>query len=231
MASNPQPALWATSIPPAPLACRRYRSKVHMSDQALAQHYLDDALKTLRDYKKLAERALAQLSDEDFFRTLDPESNSIAVNMKHMAGNMLSRWTDFLTTDGEKPNRERDMEFVILPDTRRPGLLAYWEKGWQCVFEAIEPLGPDDLLRTVLIRGQQHTVMQAINRQIAHYAYHVGQIVYLAKHFKSTEWQSLSVPRNKSAEFNAYLEQKSSDTPSESRLDEIMDFARPNRGQ
>jgi hypothetical protein len=182
-----------------------------MNDQPLAQHYLDDALKTFRDYKTLAERALAQVSDEDFFDTLDPESNSIAVNMKHMAGNMLSRWTDFLTTDGEKPNRERDMEFVILPDTRKSDLLAYWEKGWQCVFDAIEPLGPDDLLRAVLIRGQQHTVMQAINRQIAHYAYHVGQIVYLAKHFKSTEWQSLSVPRNKSAEFNAYLEQKSSE--------------------
>ena len=204
-------ALWAMNIPPASLAGRLYRSKVHMSDQSLAQHYLDDALKTFRDYKKLAERALAQVSDEDFFDTLDPESNSIAVNVKRMAGNMLSRWTDFLTTDGEKPNRERDMEFVILPDTRKSDLLAYWEKGWQCVFDAIEPLGPDDLLRAVLIRGQQHTVMQAINRQIAHYAYHVGQIVYLAKHFKSTEWQSLSVPRNKSAEFNAYLEQKSAE--------------------
>ena len=168
-----------------------------------AQHYLADALQTFRDSKKLAERAFAQIGDEDFFKTLDDESNSIAVNMKHMAGNMLSRWTDFLTTDGEKPNRDRDMEFVILPDTGTAELLSYWEKGWQCVFSAIEPLGPDDLLRTVLIRGQEHTVLQAINRQIAHYAYHVGQIVFLAKHFKSSEWQSLSVPRNKSAEFNA----------------------------
>jgi hypothetical protein len=179
-----------------------------MSDQSLAQHYLTDALKTFRDQKNLAERAFAQTSDEDFFRTIDRESNSIAINMKHMAGNMLSRWTDFLTTDGEKPNRERDMEFVILPDTGKAELLAYWEKGWQCVFAAIEPLGPEDLLRVVLIRGQEHTVMQAINRQIAHYAYHTGQIVYLAKHFKSSEWQSLSVPRNKSAEFNAHLQQK-----------------------
>jgi len=203
-----------------------------MNDQSLAQHYLTDALKTFRDQKKLAERAFAQISDEDFFRTIDKESNSIAINMKHMAGNMLSRWTDFLTMDGEKPNRERDMEFVILPDSTRDDLLAYWEKGWQCVFDAIEPLGPEDLLRVVLIRGQEHTVMQAINRQIAHYAYHTGQIVYLAKHFKSNEWQSLSVPRNKSAEFNAHLEQKmkeSSDTARERRLDEVMDFARPKR--
>ncbi len=128
-----------------------------MSDQSLAQHYLTDALKTFRDQKKLAERAFAQISDEDFFRTIDKESNSVAINTKHMAGNMLSRWTDFLTTDGEKPNRERDMEFVIVPDTVKADLLAYWEKGWQCVFAAVEPLGPEDLLRVVLIRGQEHT--------------------------------------------------------------------------
>jgi hypothetical protein len=182
-----------------------------MNQQSLAQHYLDDALRTFRDCKKLAERAFAQVTDEDFFDTLDPESNSIAVNVKHMAGNMLSRWTDFLTTDGEKPNRQRDLEFETLPGATREDLLAFWENGWRCLFAAIEPLGPADLLRTVLIRGQEHTVVQAINRQIAHYAYHVGQIVYLAKHFKSTEWQSLSVPRNKSAEFNAYLEQKSAE--------------------
>jgi len=179
-----------------------------MSDQLLAQHYLDDALQTFRDNKKLAERAFAQVSDEDFFATIDSESNSIAVNIKHMAGNMMSRWTDFLTTDGEKPERNRDIEFVILPGTTKDEMIAYWEKGWQCVFDAIEPLGPEDLPRTVLIRGEKHTVVQAINRQMAHYAYHTGQIVYLAKHFKSSEWQNLSVPRNKSAEFNAYLEQK-----------------------
>jgi len=202
-----------------------------MNDQ-LAQHYLTDALQTFRDCKKLAERACAQVSDEDFFATLDPESNSIAVNLKHMAGNMLSRWTDFLTTDGEKPNRERDMEFEMLSGTTKDELLVYWEQGWQCVFAAIEPLSPDDLLRTVLIRGQEHTVMQAINRQIAHYSYHVGQIVYLAKHFKSSEWQTLSVPRNKSAEFNAFLEQKIKEpagTPRESRLDEVIDFAQSKR--
>jgi hypothetical protein len=179
-----------------------------MNDQSPAQHYLEDALRTFRDYKKLAEGAFAQTSDEYFFKTLDKESNSIAINVKHMAGNMLSRWTDFLTTDGEKPERDRDMEFVMLPGTTKDDMLAYWEQGWKCVFAAIEPLRPEDLMRTVTVRGQEHTVIQAINRQLAHYAYHVGQIVYLAKHFKSSKWKSLSVPRNKSAEFNAHLEKK-----------------------
>ncbi len=203
-----------------------------MNDQSIAEHYLTDALQTFRDYKTLAERAHAQISDEDFFKTIDPESNSIAVNMKHMAGNMLSRWTDFLTTDGEKPERNRDMEFVMLPKTTKDDMIAYWEQGWKSVFDAVEPLKPEDLMRTIRIRGQDHTVIQAINRQLAHYAYHVGQIVYLAKHFKSTEWQSLSVPRNRSGEFNAYLGEKlgqSSATPGESRLDEVMDFAVKNR--
>lgn len=176
-----------------------------MNDSSIGQHYLEDALRTFRDYKKLGERAFAQLSDEDFFRTIDDESNSIAVIIKHIAGNMLSRWTDFLTTDGEKPERNRDMEFVMLPETMKDEMLAYWEKGWKCTFDALEPLTPDDLMRTVRIRGEDHTVVQAINRQIAHYANHIGQIVYLAKHFKSSEWQSLSVPKNKSAEFNASL--------------------------
>src|SRR5947207_8434552 len=182
-----------------------------MSDQSIGQHYLDDALKTFGEYKKLGEGAFAQISDEDFFKTIDDESNSIAVNMKHMAGNMLSRWTDFLTTDGEKPERNRDIEFVMLPGTSREDMLAYWEKGWNCTFEAVKPLKQEDLMRTVTIRGQDHTVIQAINRQLAHYAYHVGQIVYLAKHFKSSEWQSLSVPRNRSTEFNAYLKEKPSE--------------------
>jgi hypothetical protein len=176
-----------------------------MNDQAIGKNYLEDALYTFRYYKKLAEGAFAQIGDEDFFKTLDEESNSIAVNIKHMAGNMLSRWTDFLTTDGEKPERDRDMEFVMVPETTRPDMLAYWEKGWKSVFDAVEPLRPEDLARTVRIRGQDHTVVQAINRQLAHYAYHVGQIVYLAKHFRSSEWQSLSVPKNKSADFNARM--------------------------
>jgi len=179
-----------------------------MNEQSIGQHYLDGALHTFRDYKKLAERAFAQISDEDFFRTLDEESNSIAINMKHMAGNMISRWTDFLTTDGEKPERNRDLEFVMLPETSKDDMLAYWERGWQCVFDALEPLKPEDLMRTIRVRGQDHTVVQAINRQLAHYAYHVGQIVFLAKHFKSSEWQSLSVPKNRSAEFNAQLQNR-----------------------
>ena len=179
-----------------------------MNDQSIGQHYLDDALRRFRDYKKLAERAFAQISDEEFFRTLDEESNSIAINMKHIAGNMISRWTDFLTTDGEKPERNRDLEFVMLPETSKNDMLAYWERGWQCVFEAVEPLKPEDLMRTIRVRGQDHTVVQAINRQLAHYAYHVGQIVFLAKHFKSSEWQSLSVPKNRSAEFNAQFQNR-----------------------
>ena len=197
-----------------------------MDNQALGANYLEDALKSFRDYKKLAEGAIAQVDEADLFRTIDEESNSIAVNMKHLAGNMLSRWTDFLTSDGEKPNRGRDLEFVMLPETTRADMVAYWEKGWQCVFEAIAPLTADDLMRIVKIRGQDHTVVQAINRQIAHYAYHVGQIVYLAKHFKSHEWKTLSVPKNKSAEFNKYLAEKIKNTASsEGRFDAVVEFA------
>jgi hypothetical protein len=174
-------------------------------NETLAQHYLDDAIASFRAYKKLAEKALAQLKDEDYFVTLDGESNSVAVIMKHIAGNMFSRWTDFLTTDGEKPNRQRDMEFVIEPATTKDDVWAYWEKGWQCLFNAIEPLQPADFEKTVMIRGEEHTILQAINRQLMHYAQHIGQIVFLAKHLRSADWQSLSIPRNRSADFNAYV--------------------------
>jgi hypothetical protein len=170
-----------------------------MSDTSVTQNYLEDSLKAFRAYKKLAEKALKQTQDEEFFITLDEESNSIAVVMKHMAGNMLSRWTDFLNTDGEKPDRNRDMEFVIEAQTTRADVVAYWERGWQCVFDALEPLTPSDFEKTVMIRGEEHNLVQAINRQLMHYAYHIGQIVFLAKHFRSAEWQSLSIPRNKSA--------------------------------
>src|SRR6267378_3330610 len=180
-----------------------------MMDQSITQDYLDDALSSFRAYKKLAEKALAQLNDEEYFVTLDEESNSIAVIMKHIAGNMLSRWTDFLTSDGEKPNRNRDMEFVIEPQMTKADLFDFWERGWTCLFSALEPLQPEDFARRITIRGQEHTIVQAINRQLAHYAYHIGQIVFLAKHFRSAEWQSLSVPRNRSAEFNQYLAGKS----------------------
>jgi len=202
-----------------------------MNDQALGAHYLEDALRTFRDYKKLAEHAFEQIKDEDFFRTIDAESNSIAINMKHLAGNMISRWTDFLTTDGEKPERDRDQEFVMAPDTTKAAILAYWEEGWRCLFDALEPLTPDDLMRAIRIRGQDHTVVQAINRQLAHYAYHVGQIVYLAKHFKASDWQSLSVPKNKSAEFNRFFKEKvkNSAASSEGRFDAVMEFAKNQR--
>jgi uncharacterized damage-inducible protein DinB len=163
-----------------------------------ARQYLDDAISRFRSYKELAEKALEQLSDEQFFITIDEESNSVAIIMKHMAGNMLSRWTDFLTTDGEKPNRDRDSEFLIGRDMSKESIREYWEAGWACLFAATESLQLEDLEKTVLIRGKPHTVIQAINRQLTHYAYHVGQIVFLAKHFRSTEWKSLSVRRNRS---------------------------------
>lgn len=144
---------------------------------------------------------MEQVTEAQLFEALDDEANSIAVIVKHMAGNMRSRWTDFLTTDGEKPDRNRDSEFVD-PPTTRAALMELWESGWACLFNAIEPLSDDDLTRTITIRGEAHSVMQAINRQVAHYPHHAGQIVLLAKHFCCGEWQSLSVPRKGSAEFN-----------------------------
>lgn len=163
--------------------------------------YVADSLTLFRYYKKLAERAMAQLRDDQLLATPDAESNSIAIIVKHMAGNMISRWTDFLTSDGEKPGRDRDAEFSAPPATRE-ALMALWEDGWRCVFAAIEPLTDADLGRTITIRGEKHSVMQAINRQVAHYSYHCGQIVFLAKHLGHENWQCLSVPLGKSAEFN-----------------------------
>jgi Protein of unknown function (DUF1572) len=163
--------------------------------------YIADALSLFRYYKQHAERAIQQAKDDQLFTILDLEANSIAIIVKHMAGNMRSRWTDFLTTDGEKPNRDRDSEFVNPPATRQ-ALLAVWDDGWKRLFAAVEPLTDADLGRTVTIRGEAHSVLQAINRQLGHNSYHVGQIVLLAKHFASAHWQSLTVPRNQSAEFN-----------------------------
>jgi len=144
---------------------------------------------------------MAQVTDEQLFATIDRESNSIAIIVKHLTGNMRSRWTDFLTSDGEKPTRNRDSEFTDPADTRAD-LLRDWEQGWACVFSAIEPLTDADLGRTVMIRGEAHSVVQAINRQLAHYPMHVGQIILLAKHYAGARWQTLSVARNRSAEFN-----------------------------
>jgi uncharacterized damage-inducible protein DinB len=163
--------------------------------------HIEDSLSLFHYYQKLAEGAMDQVSDEQLFSALDEEMNSIAIVVKHMAGNMRSRWTDFLNTDGEKPDRNRDSEFVAPPATRQD-LMQLWNEGWALVFQALEPLTDSDLQRQVTIRGEPHSVMQAINRQIAHYAYHCGQIVFLAKQFKGSHWKSLSVPRNRSAEFN-----------------------------
>jgi hypothetical protein len=163
--------------------------------------YIQDSLEVFRAYKRLAERAIEQVTDEQLFTVIDPEANSIAIIVKHMAGNMRSRWTDFLTTDGEKPDRDRDREFTE-PANTRAEILAMWEDGWGRVFTALVPLTDAYLGHTVTIRGEAHSVMQAINRQVAHYALHIGQIVFLAKHLGSDHWQSLSVPRNQSAEYN-----------------------------
>jgi hypothetical protein len=163
--------------------------------------YLEDSLSLFHSCKRLGEGAIEQVSDEQLFATLDQEMNSIAIIVKHLAGNMRSRWTEFLTSDGEKPDRNRDGEFEQPPATRAE-LMRVWNEGWQAVFEALQPLAEADLERTVSIRGEPHSVMQAVNRQLAHYSYHVGQIVFLAKHLHAGGWKSLSVPRNQSAEFN-----------------------------
>ena len=164
--------------------------------------YVTDSIAIFRQYKRLADRALEQIADERLYATLDSESNSIAVIMKHIAGNMRSRWTGFLTSDGEKANRNRDTEFETPPATRAE-LLEMWEEGWRVLFGALEPLGDADLARTVMIRTEPHSVMQAINRQMAHYSQHIGQIILLAKHFAGANWKTLTVPRKKSAEFTA----------------------------
>jgi hypothetical protein len=166
------------------------------------QHFLDDAMRQLRKLKQQADKALAQTSDADFFATLDSEANSIALIMKHMAGNMRSRWTDFLTTDGEKPDRDRDREFETVAADTRASITAQWEDGWNRLFAAIAPLLPGDLSRTVHVRGEAHSVLEAITRQTNHYAAHVGQIVLLAKHYAGSRWQTLSIPRGKSKEFD-----------------------------
>lgn len=167
--------------------------------------YVKDATDMFRYYKTLSERAMAQCPDERLFATLDKESNSIAIIVKHMAGNMRSRWVDFLTSDGEKPDRNRDTEFEDAPQTRAE-LMALWERGWKYVFDAMGGLTDADLTKIVTIRTTPHSVMQAINRQVAHYAHHAGQIVYVAKHFaveKTGKFDSLSVPRGQSKQFTA----------------------------
>jgi hypothetical protein len=180
-----------------------HRQNAQMAHQ-ITTSYVEDSISLFRYYKKLADRAMEQCPDEGLFGTLDGESNCIASIVKHMSGNMRSRWTAFLTSDGEKPDRNRDSEFEEPPATREE-LLVMWERGWGYLFGALEPLTEADMTRTVTIRTEPHSVMQAINRQIAHYSYHVGQITFLAKHHaaKGGKWTALTVPRKKSAEFNA----------------------------
>lgn len=166
----------------------------------MEEEFLEQSIRIFQSQKDLADKAIAQLADEDLYVQPDPESNSIAIVMKHLAGNMLSRWTNFLTTDGEKDWRNRDSEFVIT-DHDAAALKEYWENGWLCLFNALVPLTEGDLMETITIRNEEHTVIQAIIRQISHYGMHVGQIVYLAKHIKGKDWKTLSIPKGQSEQY------------------------------
>ncbi len=177
-----------------------------MSEQIL-QNVLDEAKQSFDGYKKLAERAVEQVSGEEFFALIDAESNSIAAIAKHVGGNLRSRWTDFLTSDGEKADRNRDAEFVAETDSR-DSIMQIWETGWKVLFETLDALKTEDLGKIVQIRGEDFTVVRALNRSLAHTAYHVGQIVFLAKHLRAADWKNLSVPKNQSAEFTAWLKEK-----------------------
>ncbi len=190
-------------------------------DRTPAALYLEDVANQFHVYKGLADRALAQVRDEDLFVALDPESNSLAVLIQHMAGNLISRWTDFLTTDGEKPDRDRDSEFETKDGTTREALLARWEEGWRRLFEALAGLTEEDLTRTVTIRAEPHTVIRAIDRQLAHQVYHTGQIVFLAKHLASDHWQNLSVPRGKTRELNADMFARAENSRERRRSDAV----------
>ena len=169
----------------------------------LATHYLEEIKRQFRGHKRMAESAMAQLEDMDFLVALDPESNSVAALVKHIAGNARSRFTDFLTTDGEKPDRFRDREFEVSTKTTRAEVMSWWDQGWTHVFSTLDSLTPEDVQRTVTIRQEPHTVMQALNRALAHYAQHIGQIVFLAKHLRSAEWKTLSIPRGKSVDYKS----------------------------
>jgi hypothetical protein len=165
---------------------------------SLGTTMIEDTLLTFRRQKELAERALSQVDDQDFFRTIDAESNSIAIIVKHVGGNLKSRWTDFLTTDGEKPERDRDGEFLVADETNRRAIMGIWEAGWAALFNSFSLLRPADLLATVHVRGESLTAVAAMHRSVAHIAQHVGQIVLLAKHYRATDWKTLSIPRGQS---------------------------------
>ncbi len=175
-----------------------------MTDEtSVAANYLDEAFRAFRGYKRLADGALCQLNDQEFFHLPDPESNSVALIVKHMTGNLRSRWEDFLTSDGEKPDRNRDTEFILVTADTREELMRRWERSWETVFNSIKSLKPEDVTCTVYIRREPHSVMQAANRSMLHTSYHVGQILYLGKHLRGKEWKTLSIPKGKSAEVNA----------------------------
>lgn len=175
-----------------------------MSDEdSLGAAYFEEARRSFRGYKRLADKALEQVDDQQFFHTPDPESNSLAQLVKHIAGNMHSRWSDFLTTDGEKPDRDRDQEFIIASSDTRAELMRRWESGFATVYATLQSLDSQDIMRTVYIRSEPHTVMQATNRSLTHVSHHIGQILFLAKLLRGSDWQCLSIPRGKSAEFNA----------------------------
>lgn len=176
--------------------------------ETLGENYLKSSIKEFEDLKKLGDKSFAQIKDEDLFFQPDEETNSIAIIIRHMNGNMLSRWTDFLTSDGEKEWRKRDEEFEKLFYTDKDDIIDRWEKGWKIVFDTMKSLTPDDLMKIITIRSQPHTVVDAINRQLTHYGYHVGQIVYMAKHLARNSWGSLSIPRGKSVEFNSKMQEK-----------------------
>jgi hypothetical protein len=173
------------------------------NDKSLAAACLDETFRAFRGYKRLADNSLAQVDDRAFFYLPDPESNSIAVLVKHIAGNLRSRWTDFLTTDGEKPDRDRDREFVLTPADTREDLMRRWEASFETVLTTLRNLKPEDVSRTVYIRNEPHTVLQAMLRSVTHVAHHIGQIVFLAKHLRGADWNTLSIPKGKSAEYNA----------------------------
>ncbi|MDZ4711267.1 MAG: DUF1572 family protein [bacterium] len=168
-----------------------------MPESSISNHYLENSLREFQGLKALGDRTFSQIKDEDFFWAPDEESNSIAIIVRHLKGNMLSRWTDFLTTDGEKESRKRDEEFEKLFYTDKDDVLAEWENGWKCVFEAVTSLKEDDLMKTITIRHIPLSVIEAINRQLTHYGYHVGQIVYIGKHLECANWNSLSIPKKK----------------------------------
>lgn len=176
--------------------------------ESLAKTYLENCIKEFNGLKDLGDKSFRQIKDEDFFWSPDEESNSIAVIVRHLSGNMISRWTDFLTTDGEKETRKRDEEFDKLIYTDKDDVITRWEKGWKCLFNAMESLKEDDLLKIVMIRNKELTAIAAINRQMTHYGYHIGQIVYIAKHLEGAAWKSLSIPKGMSKQFNDDMRKK-----------------------